>query len=236
MPENTKTKILLVEDEPNFGSILKDYLELNEYVVVLCRDGSMADSIFDKGKFDMVLLDVMLPKMDGFTLGRRIREKDNNIPMIYITAKSLKQDMVEGFKTGADDYITKPFDSEVLLYKIRAVLKRNYEVFEEEIELPDEMSIGNYMFNYKLRILSINNKKQLLSPRESELLKMLCQHMNEVMPRSKALNKIWKEDNYFTTRSMDVFMARVRKYLKEDSNVEIVNIHGNGFILRTESI
>jgi len=233
MPENNKTKILLVEDEPNFGSILKDYLELNDYTIVLCRDGGMADSIFEKGKFDMVLLDVMLPKMDGFTLGRRIREKDNNIPMIYITAKSLKQDMVEGFKTGADDYITKPFDSEVLLYKIKAVLKRNYEVVEEEeFEMPEEFHIGKYRFNYKLRILSLNNKKQLLSPRESELLKMLCQHFGEVMPRSKALNKIWKEDNYFTTRSMDVFMARVRKYLKEDTNVEIVNIHGNGFILR----
>ena len=224
---------MLVEDEPNFGAILKDYLEMNEYSVVLCKDGDIAQNTFEKGKYDMVLLDVMLPKIDGFTLGRQIRDKDSDVPLIYITAKSLKQDILEGFKTGADDYITKPFDSEVLLYKMKAILKRNHEVFEE-VELPDDFAIGKYIFTHKLRILSLKTKKQILSPRESELLKMLCVHMNEVMPRSKALNKIWNEDNYFTTRSMDVFVARLRKYLKEDPNVGIVNIHGNGFILRTE--
>jgi len=234
MNANSKTKILLVEDEPNFGAILKDYLEMNEYAVVLCKDGGVAQSTFEKGKYDMVLLDVMLPKIDGFTLGRQIRDKDSDVPLIYITAKSLKQDILEGFKTGADDYITKPFDSEVLLYKMKAILKRNHEVFEE-VELPDEVVIGKYKFNHKLRLLTLKTKTQLLSPRESELLKMLCIHINEVMPRSKALNKIWNEDNYFTTRSMDVFVARLRKYLKEDPKVGIVNIHGNGFILRTES-
>jgi len=232
MSGNGKTKILLVEDEPNFGAILKDYLELNDYSVVLCKDGSIAHSSFQKGKYDMVLLDVMLPKMDGFTLGKYIRDKDTDVPLIYITAKSQKQDLLEGFRTGADDYITKPFDSEVLLYKMKAILKRNHEVFEET-ELPENFSIGKFNFNHKLRILSLKTKKQLLSPRESELLKLLCIHINEVMPRSKALNKIWNEENYFTTRSMDVFMARLRKYLKADPNVEIVNIHGNGFILRT---
>src|SRR6185437_12587890 len=225
MTGNTKAKILLVEDELNFGAILKDYLEMNEYSVALYKDGHAAQETFQKGKYDLVLLDVMLPKMDGFTLGRHIRDKDADVPLIYITAKNLKDDMLEGFKTGADDYITKPFDSEVLLYKMKAILKRNHEVFEN-VELPDDFAIGKYIFNHK---------KQLLSPRESELLKILCQHINEVMPRAKALNKIWNEDNYFTTRSMDVFMARIRKYLKDDPNVSIVNIHGNGFILRTEN-
>ena len=221
----------MVEDEPNFGSILKDYLELNDYEVLLKMDGIAGQSAFEKDKFDLVLLDVMLPKMDGFTLGRYIRTKNVNVPIIYITAKSLKHDVLEGFKAGADDYITKPFDSEVLLYKIKAVLKRNHEPVEE-VELSENFEIGKYTFNHKLRILSFKGRKQTLSPRESELLKSLCMHFNDVTPRSETLNKIWHEDNYFTTRSMDVFMARLRKYLKEDPNVEIVNIHGNGFILR----
>ena len=231
MPDINRPKILLVEDEPNFGSVLKDYLELNDYKVNLSTDGFAGREAFDKDKFDLVLLDVMLPKMDGFTLGRYVRSRDAQIPLIYITAKTLKHDVVEGFKTGADDYITKPFDSEVLLYKIKAILKRNHEEIEEA-EFPELFEIGEYRFNYKLRILTINNDKQLLSPRESELLKLLCIHINDVAPRSEALNKIWHEENYFTTRSMDVFIARLRKYLKEDPNVEIVNIHGNGFILR----
>src|SRR6185437_552556 len=171
MTGNTKAKILLVEDELNFGAILKDYLEMNEYSVALYKDGHAAQETFQKGKYDLVLLDVMLPKMDGFTLGRHIRDKDADVPLIYITAKNLKDDMLEGFKTGADDYITKPFDSEVLLYKMKAILKRNHEVFEN-VELPDDFAIGKYIFNNKLRTLGFKNKKQLLSPRESELLKI----------------------------------------------------------------
>jgi two-component system OmpR family response regulator len=232
MSEIAKPKILLVEDEPNFGSVLKDYLELNDYKVNLSKDGFIGREEFDKDKFDMILLDVMLPKMDGFTLGRYIRSKDANIPLIYITAKTLKHDVLEGFKTGADDYITKPFDSEVLLYKIKAILKRNHEEVEA-VDIPDNFAIGRYNFNYKLRTLSKNGDKQLLSPREAELLKLLCIHINDVAPRSEALIKIWHEENYFTTRSMDVFIARLRKYLRDDPDVEIVNIHGNGFILKT---
>jgi two-component system, OmpR family, response regulator len=224
-------RILLVEDEPNFGSVLKDYLELNDYKVQLYPDGFLGREAFDKQKFDLVLLDVMLPKMDGFALGRYIRHKDNEIPLIYITAKSLKPDVVEGFKTGADDYITKPFDSEVLLYKIKAILKRHHEG-PEKAEFEDNFKIGEYTFNSRLRSLEWKGEKQLLSPREGALLKMLCLHLNDVTPRSETLIKIWKEDNYFTTRSMDVFIARLRKYLKNDPNVEIANIHGNGFILR----
>jgi two-component system OmpR family response regulator len=233
MPENTKPRILLVEDEPNFGSVLKDYLELNDYKVNLSKDGFAGKESFDSGKYDLVLLDVMMPKMDGFTLGRHIRSRDSQIPLLYITAKTLKQDVLDGFKTGADDYITKPFDSEVLLYKIKAILKRNHEEIPEP-ELEENFRIGEYVFNHKLRTLVHYDQKQLLSPREAELLKLLCIHINDVAPRSEALIKIWHEENYFTTRSMDVFMARIRKYLKDDPNVEIVNIHGNGFILKTK--
>ncbi|MFI5140160.1 MAG: response regulator transcription factor [Sphingobacteriales bacterium] len=231
MSEQYKPKILLVEDEPNFGSVLKDYLELNDYKVYLYADGLAGKGGFDKEKYDLILLDVMLPKIDGFTLGRYIRSRDMNIPLIYITAKTMKPDVIEGFKTGADDYITKPFDSEVMLLKIKAILKRNREE-KEETPIDENFSIGEYIFNYKLRKLSRNETNQLLSPRESELLKLLCSHFNDIAPRSEALIKIWHEDNYFTTRSMDVFIARLRKYLKDDPKVEIVNIHGNGFILR----
>jgi two-component system, OmpR family, response regulator len=230
MPENNP-RILLVEDEPNFGSVLKDYLELNDYKVHLSQDGFAGRESFDKNKYDLILLDVMLPKMDGFTLGRYIRNKDVDIPLIYITAKSMKPDVVEGFKTGADDYITKPFDSEVLLYKIKAILKRNRDD-KEEGDFEENFKIGDYIFNHKLRYLEWSGEKQPLSPREAALLKMLCQHINNITPRSETLIKIWHEDNYFTTRSMDVFIARLRKYLKNDPKVEIANIHGNGFILK----
>jgi two-component system, OmpR family, response regulator len=233
MIDHNKPKILLVEDEPNFGSVLKDYLELNDYRVFLRPDGLTGKDCFDNEKFDLVLLDVMLPKMDGFTLGRHIRAKDSHIPLIYITAKTMKTDVIEGFKTGADDYITKPFDSEVMLLKIKAILKRNRDE-KDEIPLEENFRIGEYNFNYKLRQLSKASHVQLLSPRESELLRLLCIHINDITPRSEALLKIWQEDNYFTTRSMDVFIARIRKYLKDDSKVEIVNIHGNGFILKVQ--
>jgi len=231
MTDTQRPKILMVEDEPNFGSVLKDYLELNDYRVELCKDGAVGRETFNREKFDLVLLDVMLPKVDGFTLGKHIRGRNDKIPLIFITAKTLKHDMLEGFRTGADDYITKPFDSEVLLYKIKAILKRNIEESPEP-EFPEEFPIGLYAFNYKFRFLEKEGQKQMLSPREADLLKFLCMHFNDIAPRSEALNKIWNEDNYFTTRSMDVFIARLRKYFKEDPRVEIVNIHGNGFILR----
>ena len=230
MLDKPKTKILLVDDELNFGSVLKDYLELDGYKVVLARDGEMGLSAFRKDKYDLCILDVMMPRMDGFTLGKEIRKADDKVPLIYLTAKTLKDDILEGFKTGADDYITKPFDSEVLLYKIKAILKRNEA--DEKI-IPDaEYNIGQYVFNSKLRSIIRAGEVQTLSPREADLLKLLCFYRNDVMPRSEALKRIWNEDNYFTTRSMDVFIAKLRKYLKDDPKIEIVNIHGNGYILK----
>jgi len=231
MLDKSQTKILLVDDELNFGSVLKDYLELDGYKVVLARDGEAGLSAFKKDKYDLCILDVMMPRMDGFTLGREIRKTDSKTPLIYLTAKTLKDDMLEGFKAGADDYITKPFDSEVLLYKIKAIIKRNET--DEKI-IPDaEYKIGQYVFNSKMRTISRAGEVQTLSPREADLLKMLCFYKNDIMPRSEALKRIWNEDNYFTTRSMDVFIAKLRKYLKDDPNIEIVNIHGNGYILKT---
>ncbi|MCC9166783.1 response regulator transcription factor [Pontibacter harenae] len=222
--------ILLAEDDPNFGIVLKDYLELHDYNVTLCKDGCLAITAFRKGEFDLCILDVMMPKKDGFTLAREIKKLKPEAPLIFLTAKSMKDDMLEGFKIGADDYITKPFDSEVLLYKIKAVLNRKGgQTLEKAV--PAEYTIGRYRFLHKLRQLHHNGIEQRLSPKESELLLMLCQHLNDVLPREIALQRIWHEDNYFTARSMDVYIAKLRKYLKEDPSVEIINIHGQGYRL-----
>jgi two-component system OmpR family response regulator len=228
-----KTKILLVEDDPNFGSILKSYLELDEYEVVLKSDGKQGLNCFVNGVFDLCILDIMMPEMDGFTLAREIKKINKEIPLIFLTAKTLKEDVLEGFKIGADDYLTKPFDSEVLLYKISAILKRNANGKSGQEEMPTEFTIGRFTFDHRLRILTIDNQNHTLSPKESELLTMLCTAKDGVLNRSDALKKIWEADNYFTARSMDVFVARLRKYLKDDPTVEIINIHGNGFRLVT---
>jgi len=225
-----KPRILLTEDDPNFGAVLRDYLELNNYDVTLCANGATGLSMSQKKDFDLCIFDVMMPEMDGFTLAKEVRKKTPEIPFIFLTAKTLKADVVEGYKIGADDYVTKPFDSDVLLYKIRAVLKRN-EQAESVEELPAEFEIGDYHFNAKLRSLKIKSTEYKLSPKEAELLRMMCAHMNDVLPRSVALRSIWGEDNFFTARSMDVFIVKLRKYLKDDTNVEIVNIHGNGYRL-----
>ncbi len=223
-----KTKILLVEDDPNFGSILKSYLELNDFEVILKTDGKQGLSAFRSYPFDLCILDVMMPEMDGFTLAREIRKTDSEISMIFLTAKTLKEDVIEGFRTGADDYITKPFDSELLLYKIRAILKRKSK---EEAELPTVFCIGSFKFDYALRSLTSQKASYHLSPKEAELLRMLCTARNGILLRKDALERIWEADNYFTTRSMDVFIAKLRKYFREDPEVEIINIHGNGFRL-----
>jgi two-component system, OmpR family, response regulator len=228
---NRKTRILLVEDDPNFGSILKSYLELADYEVVLKQDGKQGLTCFRNNLFDLCILDIMMPEMDGFTLAMEIKKLDNKVPFIFLTAKTLKEDVLEGFRIGADDFLTKPFDSEVLLYKISAILKRKNS---GEIELNDDntdISIGIYKFNYRLRKLSNDKQTYTLSPKESGLLNMFCKARDGILSRSDALNKIWGTDNYFTARSMDVFIARLRKYLKDDPNVEIINIHGNGFRL-----
>lgn len=225
-----KTRILLAEDDPNFGTVLRDYLELNNFDVTLCSNGILGLNISQKRDFDLCILDVMMPQMDGFTLAREIRKKTPEIPFIFLTAKTLKADVVEGYKIGADDYITKPFDSELLLYKIRVILKRRYEVKKAD-QLPTEFRIGNYFYNYRLRSLKLNGQEVKLSPKEAELLRLLAVNMNDVVQRQEALRTIWGEDNFFTGRSMDVFIVKLRKYLKDDPNVEIVNIHGNGYRL-----
>jgi two-component system, OmpR family, response regulator len=225
---NQKIKILLVEDDPNFGSIMKSYLELNDFEVTLKTDGKQGLDAFKSEPFDICILDVMMPEMDGFTLAKEIKKTNSDTPFIFLTAKSLKEDMLEGFKTGADDYITKPFDSEVLLFKLHAILKRNIQRAEND-SVVNEMQVGKLLFNYNLRTLSYDNITQQLSPKEAHLLKMLVTAKDGILLRKDALEKIWGNDNYFNGRSMDVFIARLRKCLKADPAIEIVNIHGNGF-------
>lgn len=228
--EERKPKILLAEDDTNLGMVLKNYLELNDYEVELCRDGILALAAFRREKFDICLLDIMMPNMDGFKLAEEIRDVDPDIPLFFLSAKTMKEDIIQGYKLGADDYISKPFDSELLLLKIKAILKRNQELNSKEEE-QHEFSIGKYEFNSRLRTLTNNGDSHTLSPKENELLHMLCEHKNDLLPRELALKKIWGSDTYFNGRSMDVYIAKLRKYLKDDSNIEIVNIHGNGFRL-----
>lgn len=225
-----KIKILLVEDDPNFGSIMKSYLELNDFDVVLKTDGKQGLATFKSMVFDLCILDVMMPEMDGFTLAREIKRINSHIPLIFLTAKSLKEDMLDGFRTGADDYITKPFDSEVLLFKLKAILKRNNQLNEAEQDFQN-LTLGKLQFNFALRTLTFDDIVQPLSPKEASLLKMLVTSREGILQRKEALEKIWGSDNYFNGRSMDVFIARLRKYLKIDPSIEIVNIHGNGFRL-----
>ena len=229
MEDKKKYKILLCEDDSNLGLVLKNFLELNDYEVTLERDGRLGLGAFQREKFDLCLLDVMMPNVDGFTLAEEIRDIDPDGPLFFLSAKTLKEDILQGYRLGADDYITKPFDSDVLMHKIKAIIKRN----EEDHKVTDnlEFNLGAYHFNPKLRELKIKDTTQVLSPKENELLKMLAEYKNDLLTREKALKKIWGSDTYFNGRSMDVYIAKLRKYLKEDSTIEIVNIHGNGFRL-----
>ena len=230
MSENTK--ILLVEDDQNFGDVLKSYLEMHDFDVTLATDGEAGLDAFNKDKYGLCIFDVMMPKKDGFTLGKEVREKDTETPIIFLTAKTLKEDVIEGFKIGADDYISKPFNSEELLYRVQAILKRSQKRPDPKEDVK-EFNIGQFHFNYPLRILTFagDQSKEKLSPKEAHLLRLFCLRKNDVLERSEALTKIWGEDNYFTARSMDVFVTKLRKYLSKDENLEIVNIHGNGFRL-----
>ena len=224
-------KILIVEDDPNFGSILRDYLSLNSYKISLAKNGIEGFEKFKKDNFDLCILDVMMPYKDGFTLAKEIREKSSQVPIIFLTAKTLKEDVLKGFKVGGDDYLSKPFDSDVLLAKIKAILNR-----QKVVDTPNseefQFSISDFHFNSKLRLLSFKDHNNIkLSPKENQLLRLLVLYLNDLMPREVALNKIWRDDNYFTSRSMDVYIAKLRKYLSSDSKIEIVNIHGEGFRL-----
>jgi len=229
--ETENKKILLVEDDQNFGAILKDYLTLNDFDVTLAKNGMEGFEKFKKDTYDLCILDVMMPYKDGYTLAKEIREKNKDVPIIFLTAKSMKEDVLKGYKVGADDYLNKPFDSEVLLMKIKAIMQRKAADTKND-NVKFEFSIGNFHLNSKLRFLTYKDEEPIkLSPKENELLKLLVLHENDLMPRELALTKIWRDDNYFTSRSMDVYIAKLRKYLKRDEDVEILNIHGEGFRL-----
>ena len=224
-----KKNILLVEDDHNFGSILNDYLKLHSYKTTLARNGVEGLERFKKQIYDMCILDVMMPFKDGFTLAEEIRQIDNQIPLIFLTAKSLKDDMIRGFKIGADDYLVKPFDSEVLLLKIKSIFRRKF-IENSKKESKIEYTFSDFTFNSKLRTLQFRAENEItLSPKESKLLNLLLENLNDLTPREEALVKIWNDDNYFTSRSMDVYVTKIRKYLKLDPKISIENIHGKGF-------
>lgn len=228
----SKPHIFLVEDDLSFGAVLKSYLEINDFEVDWVDDGQDALARFHKASFDICILDVMLPHVDGFTLGSEIKKINSGVPILFLTAKSLRDDVLKGYRIGADDYITKPFDTEVLIFKLRAILKRQSGNPSKE---SDFYHIGTYVFDSKLRTLEHGLVKQKLSPKEAELLKLLCDNQNELLPRETALKKIWGNDGYFTARSMDVYLTKLRKLFAEDPLIEIRNIHGSGFMLEIKS-
>lgn len=225
-------KTLLVEDDPNLGLLLREYLNAKGYETTLATDGKAGYEAFQKGGFDLCILDVMMPVKDGFTLAEEIRRTDKKVPIVFLTAKSMKEDKITGFNKGADDYITKPFSMDELLLRLQAILRR---------VMPDEsprherktFDIGRYHFDYDHQTLVIDENKQKLTTKEADLLLLLCDNRNDVLDRNLALNKVWGDDNYFNSRSMDVYIAKLRKYLKQDPQVELVNVHGKGFKLLT---
>jgi len=226
------SKVFMVEDDRNFGTVMKAYLEINKFEVTWVKDGMLAFKRFKEGSFDICILDVMLPNIDGFTIAREIKESNPDIPIIFLTAKVMKEDVLEGFSTGADDYITKPFDSEILICKINAILNRNKRQQTEEV--PTQYTIGEALFDHEFRTIKLNTEEYKLSPKEADLLLLLCQKQNKVLPREKALKEVWGETGYFTTRSMDVYITKLRKYLRDVKGVEIINIHGSGYQLRID--
>ncbi|MDA9124566.1 response regulator transcription factor [Flavobacteriaceae bacterium] len=229
--KNNDKNILLVEDDVNFGTILNDFLKLHSYNVTLAKNGIEGLEKFKKNSFGLCILDVMLPFKDGFTLAKEIRDLNKDVPLFFLTAKTLKDDVLKGYKLGADDYLTKPFDSDILLLKIKSIFKRK-KISNSDNNTKFLYEFANFKFNSKLRILKYNEDKDVkLSPKENELLKLLLNHLNDLMPRELALIKIWNDDNYFTSRSMDVYIAKIRKYLQKDDRLEIENIHGEGFRL-----
>lgn len=220
-------RIFLVEDDLSFGSVLKSYLEINDYSVDLVDDGKIAVDTFRRGVYDLCILDVMLPHVDGFTIATEIRSMNQTIPIIFLTAKKLKEDLLHGYGVGADDYITKPFDTEILLCKIRAIISRR----DIQDGSRDTYEIGKFIFNARLRTLVIGGQEKQLSPKEGQLLEMLALAPNSLVSREAALKKIWGTDDYFTARSMDVYVTKLRKYLSDDPQISLKNIHGSGFQL-----
>lgn len=227
MPKD-QLKILLAEDDLNLGVLLVDYLETEGFDVKLCKDGELALKAFHSNTFDLCLLDVMMPKMDGFSLAKEIRQKDKKIPLIFITAKSLKEDKLKGYGLGADDYITKPFDEEELLWKIKAVIRRIPETKNQHKVEP--ISLGKYTFDFNNQSLTVGDKVKRITEKESEILNYLYEHRNYVIKREEMLKELWGENDYFLGRSLDVFITKIRKYLKEDPDVTIENVFKVGFI------
>jgi DNA-binding response OmpR family regulator len=226
-------KILLVEDDKNLGFIIKDFLELSKYSVILRDNGKDGLIAYSRNHFDLLLIDIMLPHLDGFALVEEIRKKDKEIPVIFITAKSMTEDKIKGFKIGADDYITKPFSTEELLLRVNAILRRT------RLRIPDQSEeikykIGRYIFDYKNLLLSTPDKEYRLTKREAEVLNILCMNINNVSRRETILKTVWGENDYFMGRSMDVYITKLRKYLKEDSSVSVINIHNTGFMLEVK--
>lgn len=224
------TKLLVVEDDANLGSLLAEYLRARGYETELRTDGQQGWQAYKDGAFDLLILDVMMPVKDGFTLAREIRRSDQDTPIIFLTAKSMKQDTIQGFQSGADDYVTKPFGIEEMLLRINAVLRRTRGV-GPKTEEPEIYTVGACTFDPRKQILRTPAGERRLTTKESELMRLLCAHQNEVLQRSHALNVVWGNDSYFSGRSMDVYIAKLRKYLREDPSVEIINVHGQGFRL-----
>jgi DNA-binding response OmpR family regulator len=224
---NEKTRVLLAEDDRNLGNILKSYLEAKGYTTKLCVNGQEAYDLFSKEQFDFCIVDVMMPVKDGFTLARDIRLHDKSIPILFLTAKSLEEDKLKGFQAGADDYLTKPFSMEELLLRIEAILRRSGHTNQGR----KLFTFGKYTFDYNLQILKWDDQELRLTSKETELLRLLSENKNEVLDRTYTLNKIWQDDSYFNARSMDVYIAKLRKYLKADEKVELINVHGVGFKL-----
>ena len=225
----SKKKILLVEDDNNFGSILRDYLTLHSYDTTLAKNGIEGLEKFRKYNYDLCILDVMMPFKDGFSLASDIRSINDEVPLIFLTAKSLKEDVIKGFKIGADDYLIKPFDSEILLFKIKSIFKRKISLKKATDNKVDYI-FSSFRYNSKFRELQFKNDKPVtLSPKEGKLLTLLLDNMNDLTTREEALVKIWNDDNYFTSRSMDVYVTKIRKYLSKDPKIKIENIHGKGF-------
>lgn len=223
-------KILLVEDDTNLGFVVQDALRMEGFKVHLCKDGKEGLNQFNKEVYDLCLLDVMMPKKDGFSLAEDIRKTNAEVPIVFLTAKGMSEDKIKGFKLGADDYITKPFSSEELILRIKAILKRNPN-FKEEPKDKLRFDIGNFAFDFPNYELKIGDIKKKLTKKEAELLKLLCEHQDQVLERELIANMIWGDDSYFVGRSMDVFITKLRKYLVEDPRLSIVNVHGVGFRL-----
>lgn len=220
-----KNKILLVEDDPNLGFVTQESLESQGYSVTLIDNGDF--TLCDLNEFDLCLIDIMLPKKDGFTLAREIRQINPKMPIIFLTAKSLKEDRIQGFKLGCDDYITKPFSMEELVLRMKAVLRRSYPSINDKDT--QTFHIGNFIFDYGKNLLLFEKNEQKLTHKESELLRLLCLHLNQMLERDVALKLVWGDNSFFMGRSMDVYITKLRKYLKQDDRIQINTIHGRGF-------